>query len=104
MHWVAHKMLAFDVKCSDGRYRPLSQAINISKAMANRIFADHLDVAEMLGQTSFTEAGLSGNHMSINSSEWKLFNTENTQLFLPRSQKRTRVTQPQPEGPQDSQM
>ena len=99
LHWLANKMLAYEVVCSDARYRPLSFAIKISKAMAEMLFLDSgftLEMAEMLYSIPFSTTELHSEVVSaVNMSEWKAhYNT--SQLFVGKS-KRARHSDPEGE-------
>ena len=96
LHWIANKMLSYEVVCADHRYRPLSFAINISKAMADMLFNDPgftLEMAEMIQVLPLTETGLLSENMKArNLLEWTT-HCNNSQLFLGKT-KRARLSDP----------
>ena len=97
LHWLANKILAYEVSCADQRYRPLSFAINIAKASAQMLYSHQpLETCEMLSNFAIDlSPKYSENFLGINSTEWHAHVDFSCQIFIVRSQKRSKPSHPE---------
>ena len=80
LHWVAHKILAFEVVCSDKRYRPLALAIRIQQANAQMMLMEKTMILDtndrLLGKIILPFAIASDQTLEINLQEWNLYRSQ----------------------------